>query len=258
MLTARLAQVDPALGDVEANVEAVLAAVGRAETDDVDLLVFPELSLTGYHLSAGEFAERRDAVERGLDRLEAAATEVTVVVGTPTYDPLRNSAVVVGDGARLGSYHKVHLYGSEDEVFTAGDRIDPIDTPVGTLGVEICYDLEFPEVCRALALGGADVLVTVSANMRPFVDYQAAYLRARGMENAVPHLLCNRVGEEDGTDFFGGSGAVGASGTVLGQAAVDEVVEIDLTVDPAARPDDSLSYHADRRPDCYGRLTGRD
>lgn len=253
MFTARMVQTDPDRGTVTGNVETALDALGRAVEDDVDLLVFPELALTGYHLSASAFETRRDAVEEGLDSLAATATDVVVVVGTPTYDPLRNSAVVLGDGERLGVYHKTHLFGDESDVFEAGDHLAPIETPLGTLGVEICYDLEFPEVARELVLGGADVVVTVSANMRPFADYQATYVRTRAMENARPHLLCNRVGVEEDTDFFGESAAVAADGELLGTAAADDEDELTALLDPATTPDDSLSYHADRRPRLYRR-----
>lgn len=171
MFTARLVQTDPELGDVPANVDRIGAAIERADDDGVDLVVFPELAVTGYQLSAPEFRDRREAVANGLDRLATTAPDVTVVLGSPTYDPLRNSAVVLAGGERVGSYHKSHLYAAEADVFAGGDAIEPVETPLGTLGVEICYDLEFPEVARELALGGADVLVTLSANMRPFAPY---------------------------------------------------------------------------------------
>lgn len=253
MLDTRLVQTDPIRGDVPANVDRLREAIDRADGDGVDLLVFPELALTGYHLSAVEFRERREAIESGLTRLADVADDVTVVVGSPTYDPLRNSAVVLAGGERVGNYHKTHLYAAEAGVFEAGDAIEPIETPVGTLGVEICYDLEFPEVARELALGGADLLVTVSANMRPFSAYQDAYLRVRAMENAVPHLLCNRVGREDGTDFFGGSAAVDVHGDPLGSAEEDSATEVTVSVDPDARQAETLSYLADRRPALYRR-----
>lgn len=253
MLTARLVQTAPERGDVASNVEQAETAVRQAASDGVDLLVFPELALTGYHLSAAEFRDRRAAVEAGVDRIASAASGVTVVIGTPTYEPLRNSAVVLADGDRVGSYHKSHLYAAEGGIFEPGSAIDPIETPAGTVGVEICYDLEFPEVARELALGGADVLVTISANMRPFRSYQDAYLRARAMENGIPHLLCNRVGVEDETAFFGESGAVDVRGTLVESANEDEPTTVTVTLDPTERQDETLTYHTDRRPSLYRR-----
>lgn len=253
MLTARLVQTDPVRGAVEENVDDARTAVERAADDGVDLVVFPELALTGYHLSASEFRDRREAVEDGLERLANVAPDVTVLVGSPTFDPLRNSAVVLANGGRIGSYHKTHLYAAESDVFEAGEAVDPVETPVGTLGVAICYDLEFPEVARELALGGADVLVTLSANMRPFASYQEVYLRARAMENGIPHLLCNRVGREDDTDFFGASAAVDVRGDFLGTAGEDATTELTVDLDTDERRDESLSYYSDRRPDLYGR-----
>lgn len=255
MLTARLVQTNPVRGDVAANADRAEVAIREVAADGVDLLVFPELALTGYHLSADQFRSYREQVETGLDRLADAATDLTVVVGTPTYEPLRNSAVVLADGDHAGTYHKTHLYADESSVFEAGETIDPIETPVGTVGVEICYDLEFPEVARELTLGDADVLVTISANMRPFTNYQAAYLRARAMENGCPHLLCNRVGVEDDTDFFGGSGAVDVHGEPVGEAGEDTTEQLTVSLDPAEQQDETLTYHADRRPGLYRRAS---
>lgn len=76
------------------------------------------------------------------------------------------------------------------------------------------------------------------------------------MENAVPHLLCNRVGREDDTDFFGWSAAVDVHGDPLGSAGEDAVTEVTVLVDPGARQDDTLTYLTDRRPALYRRASG--
>lgn len=253
MLTARLVQTAPERNGVATNVEHAESAIQQAASDNVDLLVFPELALTGYHLSPAEFRECRAAVEAGLTRLAAVANDVTVILGTPTYEPLRNSAVVLANGTRVGSYDKTHLYDAEVDVFEPGDSLDPIETPVGTIGVEICYDVEFPEVARELAFENTDLLVTISANMRPFHPYQEAFLSARAMENGLPHLLCNRVGVEDETNFFGGSGVVDVHGNSVGSAVEDDTTVLTVTLDPSERQDETLTYHADRRPALYQR-----
>ena len=132
-------------------------------------------------------------------------------------------------------------------MFVPGERYPVIETSVGALGVEICYDLEFPEVARQLTTAGAEVLVTISANMSPFEEYQRVYRQARAMENGRPHVLCNRVGSERDDEYFGGSGVVDACGTVL--VETDAAVETALTAEVSLgqSTDETLTYHEDRR-----------
>jgi predicted amidohydrolase len=210
---ATIAQLDPARGDVTANKAAVETALSRAKADGSELVVFPELFLSGYHIDENPTEIAREAAQ-ALEEIKRQTQDIVCILGTPVLDDgdIYNSAVVLEDGAIEGTYHKTHLYGVEHDVFTAGDEFPTIETSVGTIGVEICYDLEFPEVARQLALDGAELLITISANMRPHQHDQELYHGTRAIENGVPHVLCNRVGEERGVDFFGGSGIVDRRG----------------------------------------------
>lgn len=249
----RLVQDDPVRGDVASNAAAVRDATVAAREDGVDLLAFPELFLTGYHLDRAAFTGRRDAVAEALKEVRAASDGLVLVVGAPTYDGERlyNAAVVFDHGERAGVYRKTHRYGGEEDVFDAGNALEPVETTAGTLGVEICYDLEFPEVARRLSLSGAELLLTVSANMRPFASYQRTYVRSRAMENAVPHALVNRVGRERDDDFFGGSAIVDVRGEHLACADEDVRTTVTAEIDPTASADESLSYLTDRRADLF-------
>lgn len=249
----RLCQRSPALGDVEANEATVGAAMDRAASDGVDLLVFPELFLTGYHL--GDDAGRlTDAAAAALDRLTDRCRDVCVVVGAPVEaDGTRyNSAAVLDDGERLGSYHKIHLYGDEPAWFEPGDDLPVFDTSAGRLGIGICFDVEFPEVARGLSLAGAETLVTISANMHPYGRDHATFHAARAMENARPHVLCNRVGEEHGVDFAGASGVLDSRGRRVVAAGEDLSMEVTADLTPGMRgAAETMHYLDERRPGAY-------
>ena len=252
-LTARVLQFGPVLGDVEANAATIEEGLLAAAEDGVDLFVVPELALTGYHIDEGTDELVADA-EAALDSLAGVAPGVTAVVGTPLAEgkSLYHSAVVLDGGERVGAYHKTHLYGDfEEATFDAGDDFPVFETAAGDVGVEICYDVEFPEPARQLAKNGAEVVVTMSANMRPYELDQRTYLRARAMENVRPHVLCNRVGSERDADFFGESGIVDERGRDVVRAGADREATITGTVSRAATGDETLQYFRDRRPEIY-------
>lgn len=252
---ARAVQFAPELGDVTANEGRIAEALRSASDDGVDLLAVPELALTGYHVGHHDPDELADAAAEALESLATIAHDVTAVVGAPVEEEgeLYNSAVVLDGGAVVGRYDKTHLYDAEGSLFEAGNDYPVFETSAGQVGVEICYDVEFPEVARQLALGGADIVVTVSANMRPFVSDQQTYLRARATENVVPHVLCNRTGTEKGVEFFGASGIVDERGRPVVTAGEDGELAVTGTVSLDAHGADSLQYLADRRPETYTR-----
>lgn len=251
----RATQFDPVLGDVTVNEQRIADALRGAADDDVDLLVVPELALTGYHIGDHDAERLTEAAAEATERLATIAPDVTAVIGTPVRKEgdRYNSAVVLDDGSVAGIYDKAHLYDAESSTFEPGDQYPVFETETGRIGVEICYDLEFPEVARQLALGGADIIVTISANMRPFVLDQRTYHRARALENVCPHILCNRIGTEQGAEFFGRSGIVDERGRPVVTAGEDRDIEVTGTVsldEPGAA---SLQYLADRRPETYTR-----
>lgn len=249
---AMVAQEDPVRGDVAANLETARSRIEQAKRQDADLLVFPELFLTGYHIDENpeQLTERATAA---LDELAPLTDGLVVVVGAPTESggDRYNSAVVVEDGAVTGAYHKTHLFGVEPEVFTPGEEFPVFETDVGSIGVEICYDVEYPEVARQLTLNGADIVVTISANMRPCVRDQELYHGTRAIENGRPHVLCNRVGEERGVDFFGESGIVDRRGRRLLSLGADRTEAASAAIETAPDTSELHDYLGDRRPELY-------
>jgi predicted amidohydrolase len=117
----------------------------------------------------------------------------------------------------------------------------------------ICFDMEFPEVARTLARGGADMLVTISANPAEFELDHETFARARALESGLPHVYVNRVGEQDGISFGGRSTALDQAGRVLADVGADEDQIVDAEIGPPRRatPADALP-----RPAARGRLPG--
>ncbi|GAA0262195.1 carbon-nitrogen hydrolase family protein [Halobacterium noricense] len=248
-MNVRTVQADPEHGAPRENVRQLEAAAERARAADVDLLVFPELFLTGYYLDTDDAASTVAAAENVLPRVADASIGLVLVVGTAFEgdDGFENTAILYDDGERVGTYQKTHLYDEEAAIFETGDTYPTFDTSVGTLGVEICYDLEFPEVARQLTLNSADVIVTISANMQPFETYHRTYHRSRAMENGRPHVLCNRVGSERDLDFLGNSRISDARGNLLASTETDAEVELtaDIPLDQSTHK--TLTYLDDRR-----------
>src|SRR4029077_3585881 len=170
LLKIGLAQIDGRLGDVEANAERLLDWIARARDAGVDLLVFPELSLTGYRLL---HLTPRVALPLGsplLARLAEAAGPMRVVAGFVEEGErgvLHNSAVLLAGGEAVHVHRKLYLptYGifQEERFFGAGRRLETVSLPWGTAGLLICEDLWHPELARRLAVAGPKLLIVVSA-----------------------------------------------------------------------------------------------
>ncbi len=209
-----LAELAPALGDVRAN----LATIERTLTGRrADLAVFPELFLTGYRIGDRVHTlalAPEDATFGALGDL-ARRSGCGIVVGAPVGSPSRpgeieNAAVLAAPDGTLARQVKRYLpnFGPFEEAvaFTPTDASRAVAALGQRIGLEICYDLFFPEVSRELALDGAELLVAISAapvTSRRLFD---KLLPARAVENGLPVVYVNRVGVEDGLVFGGGSG----------------------------------------------------
>ena len=142
-------------------------------------------------------------------------------------DLLRNTAVLVGPQGMVGRYRKSHIACVGADCFTTPGREEyqVYETPIGRVGLQICYDWRFPEVTRVLALKGADIVVHPTNSPVPARDLADYIPRTRATENAVYFLMANRVGTEGGSTFFGHSQIVDPFGC-----------------DIAGRPDDALEW----------------
>jgi predicted amidohydrolase len=264
-----VAQMQPRLGENERNLDAGLARLEEAVAAGAELLVLPECAIPGYMFGSLEeampFAEEipgptTEALEEACRRVGA---HVVCGLLEREGDVLYNAAVLVGPEGLIGSYRKTHLpFLGVDRFTTPGDELSVFDTPLGRIGLEICYDLRFPEVTRTLALRGADI-VAHPTNFPTAAKVQTEVITlARAAENRIYLLTANRVGKERSGEFCGWSQIVDPFGKRLAEADETEekllVADIDLE---QARDKDyvipgeyELYLFGDRRPALYGAL----
>lgn len=272
-----LAQINTKLGNIEANLETHLACIKNARASGADLLLFPELSLTGYVLQdlVPEVATLTEEDHPVFRPLLEASHDLDLVVGFVDEDPRRRfyiASAYLSQGKFIHIHHKVYLptYGLFDEgrFFAPGDSVRAFDTRFGRLGMLICEDFWHASPPYLLWQDGADLLLFSSAspgrglNGEPKLESSAwvehtnrAY--AGLFTTFVAHA--NRTGFEDGLNFWGGSTVFDPNGKLLAQAPYFEealtLVEIDLNQLHRTRA--RLPLLRDERPDLLERELNR-
>ena len=222
---------------------------GAALAEGAQILVFPELFLTGfcYESSLQSSSRSQDHPPYpSLDPFRALARERNCLfIGS--LRSLRQNLGFCLDDEGLQLRPKIHPFAGEKEHFDGGDIISPVATKWGRVGLLICYDLRFPEVARSLALQGADFLVSVAQFPELRREQWRALCQGRAIENQMPHLACNWANG-------GGSLIIDARGRVLAEAGLEETLilaDIDLADRDLFRRE--VSCFVDRRPQIYGR-----
>lgn len=249
----------------------VEAAIRRSASQGAQLVVLPELAVTGYaprHFGlerAGQETLSGQTVATLLDL--SAELGVVVVCGVPERDDDQwwNSAVVVDGGELVGRYRKAHLWGAEKEWMTAADQPPLVlDTSVGRVGIMICYDLEFPEWARLAAEAGAEILAVPANWPRSHhpgrYPIEVAKAQAAAAAYGVVVAVSDRCGVEDGIDWEGGTLICDSNGYLIAGPATapDQTAEPTILladVDLSASRDKSRGRHNhvfdDRRPQLY-------
>lgn len=252
-----VAQTRATPGDITRNVADAARVVREAGERGVRVLLFPELSLTGYEpgwLRASLPAKAVDPYGTELDPIRAACRDsgVTAIVGAPTAHGTRSaiSALVIDDlGETAAVGHKQHLEVHEREVFAPGG---PCATTVDgwRLAIGICYDASFPEPVRAAALAGADAFLCGGAFVAGDSDHRrSVYFPARALENTMYVLFANFVGQQGPWEFCGRSAVYGPDGRPLATAdsRVPEIAVADLDEVALAEIRERLTMLADLR-----------
>jgi len=238
-----LAQIDPTVGDLEGNRELILERIEDARTAGADLVVLPELAVTGYPpedlLLRPGFVR---AARASLEQIAAETRDLVALVGVPLYDgDLFNACAICAGGAVRSVYRKRFLpnYGvfDEDRYFAAGRDLVIVEVAGARVGVTICEDMWQPgPPATELALAGAELLVNVSAS--PFhvgrEREREAMFRQRALDNVCFVAFCNTVGGQDELIFDGHSLVLDDEGDVLARAPGFEECLVVVDVDPSA------------------------
>jgi predicted amidohydrolase len=260
-------QLAPVIADLDGNQDLALTAIRASAARGAQIIVLPELVLTGYMFASPQ--EARSVAIAADDPMlldwGAAADGALVIGGFAELGPegvVYNSAAVVGPEGVLAVYRKLHLWDKEKLVFTPGDDAPPlVDTAFGRIAVMICYDLEFPELTRAVALAGAD-LIAAPTNW-PFVERPAGehppevvISMAAARVNHLAVVACDRTGTERGQDWTAGTAIINENGWVVATPGPDGVAaaDLDLTLARDKTLTPLCDAFGDRRPELYAKL----
>lgn len=273
-------QCDPQCGTEhrERNQQLCLSLALDAVKGGANLIVLPELSSTGYTFETREQAfEHAESIPDGpsVQKWMGFAREHNVYLAAGLVEQagmkLFDSAVLVGPDGFIGSYRKAHLWNQEKLWFSPGDLGFPVfETPIGRIGLLICWDIWFPEVPRLLSQQGADIICSLNNwvwTPPPLFDEagrcMATYLTMTAAHvNNVFIAAANRVGTDRGERFLGCSLIAGTNGWPLGPVADAEqetiiYADIDLSSTRSAPIWNDLNdLHRDRRCDVYGSMLG--
>ena len=251
-------------GQVRQNLEAMRTAAEKAASSGAELLVFPEMFLSGYNIGdrVGELAEPVDGPSAGAVSAMARDHGLAILYGYPEREgtAVYNAALLVDrDGAIVANCRKAHLFGSEEQrLFRAGDRLVLASVMGMKLGILICYDAEFPEVARHLALSGAELLLVPTALMEPYSFVATTVLPTRAWENQVFIAYANRCGAENGMTYTGLSCIVAPDGSDLARAgAGEDLLTADIDQEAYSESRRNNPYLTDRRPALYDGSTDK-
>jgi predicted amidohydrolase len=273
-----LAQIYPKLGDVRGNLDKHLEYIERAIADGVDLIVFPEMSLTGYQVQdlVPEVAIRANATDPIYSQLLAASKHIDIVFGFVQADKRQRFFIgssYMSGGETVHIHHKVYLptYGMFDDAryFDQGESARAFDTRFGRIGMLICEDFWHMSLAYLLWMDGADIFVLTSCSPSRGVEADSGKMSVtRWVEHAtlaygsmytnyVIHV--NRVGYEDGKNFWGGSCIVDPDGNFATQGHYFEEALITQTIDlnQIHRARSRLPVLRDERPDVVQRGLNR-
>jgi predicted amidohydrolase len=262
-----LAQISSKRENKKANLQRIEEGIIRAKEQAADLVIFPELSLTGYVVKDQIYELAETIPGPSTKRIEAIArkTGIHVIFGMPELSgkakaTISNTAVLVGPKGIIGKYRKrylpTHSVFEEKRYFRPGYQTAAFATEVGNIGLCVCYDLFFPEICRLMRLKGAQLIVAISASPAIRKRYFEVLTEARALENTAFLAYVNLAGVEEGLQFWGGSRVISPTGEVLAKAKYDEEDFVTCEVDYGdMRPAEAfIPTLRDLRPELFDEL----
>jgi predicted amidohydrolase len=234
------AQIDCILGETSTNLTKIVSSIRAAADRDAKLVMFPECALTGYAYNSLEeaipFAETIDGPSAQVIAETCRETGVYAVVGFIEAEAGKfyNAAMLVGPDGVVGGYRKVHLpFIGIDRFLAPGDRqFNVFELPFGKVGLNICYDISFPESARVLKLMGAELVALITNWPEGAWRSPEFVASTRALENHLFFAATDRVGTERGWKFIGRSKVVDCNGDTLAEAGIEDeellVVAIDF------------------------------
>lgn len=252
-------QFDINFNDPIINRKKVLEMIERASGEQPDVIVLPEMWNTSFnfkniHLNADEKGQPT------LKLLSEKAKEhgVHIVAGSIADNHAGNiynrTYVLNREGKVVHHYDKIHLvhHAQEDQYISQGNEIDIFELDGIKCGVIICYDLRFPELCRTLALKGAEVIFAPVQWFETRLEHYETLCRARALENQIYFVTANRIGKEFKATFPGQSMVVDPWGKIIAQmGSGEEILHGHLNLDLIYRTRQKITCYQDRRPDLY-------
>ncbi len=231
-----IVQMNCVPADKIANFEKAAKMIAESADMKAQLIILPELFSTGY-MAVARDRELAEAIPgpttEWLTKL-AIRYHVYVVAAIIEKDEagtLYDTAVIAGPEGYVDKYRKIHLWGTEPERFARGATLPVFKLPFATIGLQICYEIGFPEPARILAQAGAEIIVYTSAFGKARAYAWNIASRSRALENGVYVLACNRIGTEEEAVFGGLSRVVAPNGDILASASADAECVISAVID---------------------------
>ena len=262
-----LAQINCKVGDKKHNISIMKKNIKQAKEKGANLVIFPELSLTGYLNRDIAYELAEPIPGPSIHSLEEIAKKETmyIVFGMPeqsekAHAVLYNTAVFLGPDGMIGKYRKMHLpthsVFEEKRYFRLGYEAPVFETEMGKMGLTICYDIFFPEIFRLLRLKGSQLIICISASPAVRSRFFEVFTTARALENTVFLVYVNLVGVENGLQFWGGSRIIAPDGSILAKAKYDEEDLLIGTIDYAdlERAEAFVPTLRDLRPELFDSL----
>jgi predicted amidohydrolase len=258
IVKAGVVQFDVKLGNVEANLAKVGQAVRALAAAGANVVLLPEMWSCGFDYDRmGQHAVQTPYILCDMGSL-ARECHVAIAGSLPQADGqgVKNTLYLVDEKGDIQSdYAKIHLFspGGEHDHFAAGDRPMVCDTEFGRSGFMICYDLRFPELCRALALDGAMVVMISAQWPLSRLAHWETLVKARAIENQVFVLAANRCGKDEQKEYAGHSMIVSPWGECLAQGEFSETnLFAEFALSDVTKVREAIPCFADRRPGVYG------
>lgn len=246
--------------NLEKMVEQVESCINKYQ--NVEIIIFPELSSTGYFLTK-ELQDVADhAVGEHFQIMSAVAKREKIIIAYGYVEKedanmIYNSLMVINTkGEKIANYRKIHLTPLEKEFFTAGSEIVVVESEIGKIGLMTCWDLAFPDLAKALAQKGAEVILAPSAWESPHHEPYELFARARAIDYTVFIATCNHIGLSNNLDFFGKSAIYGPDGKVMVKSEKKEETILFASLDFNQRKklqESFFTMKADFREDLFKR-----